>query len=451
MIETREFRGYWWLPESPDNKVGGIAVFNPSEGISLELLSSLNAEFGQLSRENRIYGITTEGKDVTLEDCVQNNSSMSISDGTGLTTSEYKALRAYIGSHISDEHRFDAGRIHYPILSNWVGISGVDDIQDDGQGSIEVSYDRPDAISAEISDAELSLNFSPKLSLQRVGGVSIDEKVYFRIQPKSGQLSFDELVGHGRTLQDFLTLASGKETQISDLIGIVDDEEEPGENKIEILFTTVGEVQGSGQLHSGRANFMLSDIREKFSEVMRSWFRGYEELKPVFNLYFSVQYSSEMYVQNRLLTLSRAVETYHRSRMDGQYLSEDEFEEFYQDLCDEVPDEYSESFRSHLMNGTFKYANEYSLRKRLSELTNRYIHILERLPLEIENSINLIVNTRNYFTHYDEDISPRASASGLRDLNLKLMAMLETALLSEIDIPESQIRSRLQKRYSERS
>ncbi|WP_237713400.1 HEPN domain-containing protein, partial [Halococcus hamelinensis] len=73
----------------------------------------------------------------------------------------------------------------------------------------------------------------------------------------------------------------------------------------------------------------------------------------------------------------------------------------------------------------------------------------EELHMDIAASVNEIVNTRNYLTHYDESISPRADTDELHPLILRLRAILEAVLLSNLGIPEDQITERLQQRYSE--
>lgn len=41
MMEGFEYRGYGWLPDTPDNRVPGTLVFDPEEGATLDLLGSL--------------------------------------------------------------------------------------------------------------------------------------------------------------------------------------------------------------------------------------------------------------------------------------------------------------------------------------------------------------------------------------------------------------------------
>ena len=461
MIEEREYRGYWWLPKSPDQKVGGIASFSPSDGVFLELFSSLNEDPEYLGsdtvfRPDFIHGITTEGERVTLRNCIRGSHSMSSSQGTKVTSSSYQAISLLSGAHFTEQINFDRFRVQFPLLTKWSGVTGINysgSVFEGGEVSagdtFEITYEFPESITAELDDAELKLIFNADFNVGRVGGVSIDEEVYFDIIPNSGQISYDDSIDNSRILQDFITLATGKEVQTSMMIGRLEQDEQPGYNDVEILFSTSGDLKLPDSLHPLKANFVLADIVDDFSEIMNNWFEHYEELEPVYNLYFGVQYNSEMYLQNQLLSLTQAIETYHRREIGGQYLSDDEFEEFYDNICDIIPNRFDDSFQDHLQQGTFKYANEYSLRKRLSQLVSEQESILEELPMDIAASVNEIVNTRNYLTHYDDDISPRAGTSELHPLILRLRAILETVLLSNLGIAENQIVERLQQRYSD--
>ncbi|WP_152416120.1 ApeA N-terminal domain 1-containing protein [Halococcus hamelinensis] len=461
MIEEREYWGYWWLPENPDEKVGGIASFSPSDGVSLELFSALNDDTrymgsGTVYRPDFIHGITTDGEKITLKNCIRGNYSMSSSQGIGATSSTYQAIALLSGAHFTEQINFDRFRVQFPLLTKWSGVTGVSysgSVLEGGEVSagdtFEITYEFPESITADLDDVELKLIFNADFNMSQVGGASIDEDVYFDIVPDSGQMSYDTSFNYSRMLQDFITLATGKEVQSSMMIGRLERDERPGYDDVEILFSTSGDLKLPDSLHPLKANFVLADITEDFSEVMNNWFEHYKELEPVYNLYFSIQYNSEMYLQNQFLSLTQAIETYHRREIGGQYLSDDEFEEFYDELCENIPDRFDESFQDHLERGTFRYANEYSLRKRLSQLVSEQENIFEELHMDIAASVNEIVNTRNYLTHYDESISPRADTDELHPLILRLRAILEAVLLSNLGIPEDQITERLQQRYSE--
>lgn len=457
MIEEREFRGYWWLPDDPDEKVGGIASFTPSDGVSLELFSALNEDpdhmgSGNVFRPNFIHGITTEGDRITLKNCIRDSYSMS----SGVTSSNYQAVSLFSGAHFTEEVNFDKSRIQFPLLTKWAGVTGINYSGSALEGgkvsagdTFEISYEFPESITAELEEVDLKLIFNADFNMGRVGGASIDEEAYFDVIPDSERISYDEVIDYCGTLQDFITLSTGKEVQASKIIGRLKREDRPGYNDVEILFSTSGDIKNPDSLHPLKANFVLADIVDDFSKVVNNWFSHYEQLEPVYNLYFSIQYNSEMFLQNQFLSLTQAIETYHRREIGGQYISEDEFEEFYDDLCEMIPDKFDDSFQDHLEGGTFKYANEYSLRKRLSELITAQEKILKQMPMEVKGSVNEIVNTRNYLTHYDESISPRADTDELRPLILRLRVILETVLLANLGIPEDQIVERLKQRYSE--
>ena len=68
LYDNFEYKGLWWLPERPENKIAGIISFD-GERITLELLGLLREDTGSRSREwfhpDLILGIA-EGKYITL-------------------------------------------------------------------------------------------------------------------------------------------------------------------------------------------------------------------------------------------------------------------------------------------------------------------------------------------------------------------------------------------------
>lgn len=65
-----EYKGYWYLPTAPEDRVAGVLTYHPNEKIILELMGC----FGEYSwsiltkREEDpvILGRTADGKDITL-------------------------------------------------------------------------------------------------------------------------------------------------------------------------------------------------------------------------------------------------------------------------------------------------------------------------------------------------------------------------------------------------
>ncbi len=42
--ETIEYKGYWWLPSTPDKKVAGTLKYIPNDSIRLEVIGSLGTD-----------------------------------------------------------------------------------------------------------------------------------------------------------------------------------------------------------------------------------------------------------------------------------------------------------------------------------------------------------------------------------------------------------------------
>ena len=67
-----EYKGYWYLPSFPQNKVAGILTYYPNEKIVLELIRSFDDSLPVLfenKEEFLIYGTTSDAKEITLLQC----------------------------------------------------------------------------------------------------------------------------------------------------------------------------------------------------------------------------------------------------------------------------------------------------------------------------------------------------------------------------------------------
>jgi ApeA N-terminal domain 1 len=87
------------------------------------------------------------------------------------------------------------------------------------------------------------------------------------------------------------------------------------------------------------------------------------------------------------------------------------------------------------------YGNEFSLRKRLKELLDQFWkNLLEDFVSNKSTFVKNIVNTRNYLTHYDEDLKDKAvQGEGLYYLNERLKLFLIILLLDQLGIPRNDI------------
>src|SRR5918996_1195905 len=132
LIDTHTYRGLWWLPSAPDDKHEGTLTIKKADA-RLDLLGHFGRELISeperervyslwLADQERVVGLTTDGKQVTLVDCTQG------SGGgihfPGIENGVYRA-RAVIVGHTFDGTvpiTFDEVEFRTSDLETWVGI-----------------------------------------------------------------------------------------------------------------------------------------------------------------------------------------------------------------------------------------------------------------------------------------------------------------------------------------
>lgn len=453
MIGKREFEGYWWVPGRSDEKVEGILNFSQDE-IQLRLFSALCTKEETTINFDKLFGLTPDGKKITLENVKRLKYTNSGSYDNRIMSTENSVNRIFVGDHFEHEPRFDQLKITFPLLYEWSDITGIESDNEIDEKSGELIYkkigQKPAIRTADLG--ELNINLSIDItSKNSLGSQSLVEDAYFYVSPDQGRISFEEAREHMRQLQAFISLALSEEVHPAEFIGqnFVDSGLEDGDQvpmDIEMLYRTSGDTNQPTDLDPGSENFLFTDIEDRFTPVMKNWFSKYKELQPVFSIYFATRYNSNLYLQNEFLNLTRAIESYHRIGREGIYLSEDEFEDYYEDLVDNIPKRYDQSFKDHLKDGAFKYANEYSLRKRLNILNDEYEDILSILPIEFSDKISPIVDARNDLTHQETE-GDRPDTEDLIHLSDILKALLEIIILKEIGISDQQIKEKTDSRY----
>lgn len=143
-----------------------------------------------------------------------------------------------------------------------------------------------------------------------------------------------------------------------------------------------------------------SSISTTFQNIVERWFELQSSLEPIVNLYLQSQENS--YLDNSFITLMQALESYHRTFHDGIYIEQDHYDsETYPRLTNAIPQTLPDPLRQKLRN-TLRYANEYSLRRRLTDLAILLPNhqVFSRFSTARASAfIGETVDTRNAITH----------------------------------------------------
>ena len=231
-----------------------------------------------------------------------------------------------------------------------------------------------------------------------------------------------------------------KSTFATEIIGTTDSAKENDVYyPVKIYYLANGWNPSSSKVQYFQMTFTLPMIEEQLEKFLGNWISKAELIKPVYDLYFSTLYNPSVYQEFKFLSLVQAIETYHRQIYGGKFQPDDVFKNgLYKGLVSAIPDDVDEDFRISLERGKLKYANEYSLRKRLKLLGE---HLTDNINISFLKDKELrsifadkVADTRNYFTHYPPELKDRAAKSGqeLRDLIQKLRLVLQICFLEEL-------------------
>ena len=460
MMEGFEHKGKWWLPGEEDSQIDGTLTYSPADGAILEL----SGAFGDLSRAigrqglstaRIILGTTASGNRISLLNCAESHRSLGAVYGPGYATTSYRVQVALVGTHFPsyEEVTFASLHVHYSHLDAWSDFQYFDYAQEEGVKKI--SYTSPAPTVAHLGDGvtiSVTSAGSERWEGSPVTCVTIEREARIGIQIGE-RAHFDEFLNPIRLTQIFLSLGVGAAVHPMKVTGsrqeMVEDVMIP--RPVEIFYRPPRAAPPQRTLLPSDMTFTLAGITDRFEPFLRNWFDNADLLRPVVNLYFATLPESVMFAEQRFLTLTRALESFHRQRHGGQYLSPEKYTPAREELVAAIPDWISGDHRDALRT-RLKYGYEYSLRKRLGDLFDAHEPVLRDVFPDTTTFIDKIVKTRNYLTHYDEDDSQDAAIDGLElhRLATELRTLLEVCLLSEIGFTPEEICKQVQEICSRR-
>ncbi|MGN7943218.1 HEPN domain-containing protein [Virgibacillus sp. 6R] len=210
-----------------------------------------------------------------------------------------------------------------------------------------------------------------------------------------------------------------------------------------IEFEHIGRVE---KLKSYDYYINLDQIKNGFNLCMKNWFDKNEKLKPVIELYLSLNYHRTS-LERYFLNLVQALEAYHRLTRKNQVLPKGEYSKKLDSIIANVPEEHQK-----WVKGKLAFSNEPSLHERLEELLSpkskngslhnegKYHYLFSLRDKEKLEIIRDIKNTRNYNTHFDEALLKKSvKGEELYQLIALLRMMMEFYLLMELEIDEDTV------------
>ncbi len=343
-----------------------------------------------------LFGRTTDGEDVSLLD-----SFVSAFKGTlfGLAQHCLTADLLVKGMHLAtvEDLRFCRARIRLRGLREFLWHPVQDAIgmaAKDSEGFERV-------IQLDGAKLTFSLEWDNRCARhhqerERVGSVEVD---------LDEPLDFEQWMNRWvKPLQDFVVFATREPSRTEAFTAIIDVEtpapwrkpEQPPtwENQHIEFLRRQNPLLADDRFGYRRVLFWLGELADAADTVLREWFALHHRLDPSAGFLFSTL-TTQMFLEQRLLSLTSAAEGYHRAKHDRKPLIDARHKDLVAQMLDQCADEDERDvYRSPL-----DFANAMSQRRRLRWLFDTAAEALPILGQDIGCRVAELVETRNYFVH----------------------------------------------------
>ena len=454
--------GTWWIPNSQDDEsppsFSGTLTFFLGEPIRLNVIGRLEKNPSGLV--DMIWGVSDEGEFITLFQCQQ------IGEVIGAVLREsyivqgvFVSARGWLlpGVNIA----FKSLTLHYTHLGEWVGISGLTGSKIEDyvkEKKAWISYEEPQKLPpVTVSAYNISIGFAATWNSvgARTREASITQSTSIKIEEQDSKwISLRHAHALVGGIQNFLSLLTYDDpiypTVVEGSARVIESSTGAGlDTTVRLLYARRGTIKSSKDLSSHKMLFTYNDVADVLESGLNKLIVLEEdELKPMLNEFFADYFSPSAYLQDRFMATVRVIESFHRRTSENYYMPEEEYlKGLFKTFMEPVQDarrqcKISDSFRDRLKS-QLRYGSEYALRKRLNDLFA--LHGEKFLTLFVDEEqrtfVNHVVDTRNWFTHFDEKLKHKAIRGGkeLSYLNLRLQLFTVALLLRYIGLPQADI------------
>lgn len=445
ITEAVEFIGDWFLPnsESP-KKIAGTLTWL-AQRASLDLHDAFTPIHGTVYGDEFqsypvVYGTTINSKFITMLEATGGAKGFSFGPAGINQTEKVASNLVIVGGHVTSDTLYSEIRVRIPGLQIWIGRSGI---QQSFLPKTEHSANRMiyqiDSLPEETMvvpslPATLGWGIDRRFLGDLLSEISVMSTASLRIQPeqpKNLDWYFEQL-GKVTTLLAFM---AGSPMSPDHITAKVADSNLEVEVLVALRDAKYCEYKSVNNFY-----MLRNDMGADLGAVIMKWFEVYDNFSAPSQLALSVLNSKDLWLHVEFLTLMQALEGFHRASMPGLYTSKLDYEAIRQTLSNAIPNTVAPDHKDAL-KARINYGNEISLRKRLDAL-------VKRLPIELRQHLlgndgsvpKNWVDTRNYYTHWDETSRDTVlDGIGMHRAGVRMKHLLRALYLDLVGIPHSAI------------
>lgn len=417
-------------------QVAANLEFNDKEGFKIESFTSLEELDKKKSKVDKRYdlinGLTSNGKLFIL----LKNLVIRQNPRPGFETSKIRSGILIYGKNYEsvDKVKFSRFQVEFRLLKDWI-IKGAFSFKEKNnkQYILDAKYKLPISILLFEDDSmQIKLDFKGKVE-SGIHSVYIGHDVIFDFLMKKPS-GIDEILLIINKVRDFLSFAISEKISYKSIKVEIDKE-----FRVICLKQKI-ETKKNEKLQTSML-FSFNDFHvQKIKSLFSKWFNKYEEIAPIFDLYFENMYYQRKFSVNYFLNVVFALETYHRRQIGGKKMAEKKFSKYEESILKKLSNEEQE-----IVKGVFLFGNELNLRMRLNSLLDKSDYSFNKFIIGKKKSfVNKVLQTRNYYVHYDSRFEKKSKnqiipKENLFDYSLTLLVLLQCCMLDEIGMKKEDI------------
>lgn len=432
----RENIGIWYLPSNPTEKLTATLTIDDDNTCKLKVAHN----FGGLSAMGVdelpvIHGTLSNGKEVTLINSIKTHEQWGF---PGFPVSIWSCSLAIVGgiyNNVSDillsEIKATYEHLNFWLNKNPFKFDTSTTTNDSLVSSVEINmnYKMPDVIKVESPNFNIEFTYKVNSSGDNYSKFEINQTELVKFTFKEN-VHYEEAINTVNSFSDFLTLCIGKPVSCNDFIA-----KDIHGKDITLLFNS--HKGNSEKVKSHEIIIKFSYIEDSFETCIQKWDEKKELLEPIIH-YFVDAHEKGFYVPTSFLKIVQAVEAFSRRMRNNKIWSDEEFEAIKERLTSQIQNVEDKNLIAGILS------NEPRLRQRLNEILTEVNDIFNISAKKRKSYIHKIVNTRNYFTHFDESLKSQIfDAIPMYYITKYLKLVLRVLLLRELGINNELIKQRM--------
>jgi hypothetical protein len=177
---------------------------------------------------------------------------------------------------------------------------------------------------------------------------------------------------------------------------------------------------------------------EDFQQLLSRWEELEDNILPMVDVFLVSTSGGSTVLENIFLNRAQAIEGFHRAFRSGDIISEDDYEA----QKNHILQNFSGKDRN-LLKRVLRHGNQASLAQRLAEL-DKELKLLG-IPTVMICGFDIVANTRNYYSHYENDISNICPEKDLAELTYQCGQMILALILIELGIDKAIVKQAISK------